>query len=66
VGVWSKWPGVRELVMVLREIPEATGSITQMLGQIIDALTSEAGKIRLRLCDLLMMFGKTEASNPRD
>jgi hypothetical protein len=52
--------------MVLREIPEATGSITQMLGQIIDALTSEAGKIRLRLCDLLMMFGKTEASNPRD
>jgi hypothetical protein len=65
VGGWGKWPGVKQLVMALRKIPEATGPMTQILGQFIEPLTPEASKIRLRLCDLLMMFVKCEASNPR-
>lgn len=66
IGSWGKRPGVKELVMQLREIPEATGPVTQMLGQLIETLTPEVEKIRLPLCHLLIMFGKSEATHPRD
>ena len=66
VGSWGKFPGVKELVMVLRENPEATGPITQMLGQLIEVLTPETAENRLALFELLELFHKSEASNPRD
>lgn len=66
IGIWGKFPGVKELVMQLREVPGATGPITQMLGQLIETLAPGVGQIRLPLCNLLMLFSKSEASNPRD
>ena len=38
VGPWGKWPGIPELVMQLRRVPEATGPITQMLQQLLETL----------------------------
>jgi len=66
IGSWGKMPGIKELVMQLREVPEATGPITQWLSQFIESFTPEEDKIRLPLCDLLIMFGKSEATNKRD
>jgi hypothetical protein len=66
VGAWGKWPGIPELVMQLREMPEATGPITQMLGQLLEALCPKTSIIRLSLCHLLIVFGKSEATDPRD
>ncbi|KAE9369166.1 HET-domain-containing protein [Stipitochalara longipes BDJ] len=66
IGSWGKFPGVKELVMQLREIPEATGPVTQWLSQFIDSFTPEDNKIRLPLCDLLQLYGKSEATDPRD
>jgi hypothetical protein len=67
IGSWSRIPGVREMVMMLRQMPaEATGPITQMIGQLIESFTSESAGFRLPLCHLLMMFCKSEATNPRD
>lgn len=66
VGDWGKWPGIPELVMQLREMPEATGPITQMLGQLLETLFPTIPVIRLSLCNLLIVFGKSEATDPRD
>lgn len=66
IGAWSKFPGIKELVMQLCEVPEATRPITQIMGQLIESLTPGTTQIRFPLCDLLALFMKSEASNPRD
>lgn len=66
VGPWGKWPGIPELVMQLRKVPEATGPITEMLGQLLETLCPKIPVIRLSLCHLLIVFGKSEAADPRD
>jgi hypothetical protein len=67
VGRWGKIPGVKEIVMILREMPtEVRELISQMFGQLTESFTPKFDGIRFPLCDLLMMFCKSEASNARD
>jgi hypothetical protein len=66
VSRWSKVPGLKELVMILRENPEATGPITQMYEQLVEANHPDSFNFRHSMCDLLMLFSKSEALDARD
>ena len=47
-------------------MPEVTGPVTRMLGQLLETLCPKIPAIRLSLCHLLFVFGKSEATDPRD
>ena len=67
IGAWGQIPLFKESVMTLRKVPEAIEPFSQMIGHLMDTQAPEvATDHRPSLYDLLLLFIKSEVTNPRD